>query len=49
MNKPVNNYLKVLLYLKQYEGDGILHGIEDVLAMDKAQKQSILFELAREE
>lgn len=49
MDRPVNNYLKVLLYLKQYEGDGLLHNVEDVLSLDKQQKQSILFELAKED
>jgi hypothetical protein len=49
MEKSVNNYLKVLLYLKQHEGDGLLHDVEDILAIDQQQKQSILFELAKED
>jgi len=49
MDKPVNNYLKLLLYLKQYEGDGLFHLIEDILPIDKSQQQSIWVELARED
>jgi hypothetical protein len=45
-----NNYHKVLLYLKQFEGDGKFHEIESVLGdMNQKEKEEILVELARED
>ncbi len=45
-----NNYHKILLYLKQYEGDGKFHEIESILAdMDLDEKREIFQELARED
>ena len=45
-----NNYLKILLYLKQFEGDGKFHEIENVLGdIDKQEKREIITELARED
>lgn len=45
-----NNYLKVLLHLKQFEGDGSYHPIEEVLGNIKlAQKEAILRELEKEQ
>lgn len=46
----MNNYLKVLLYLKQFEGDGNFHEIESILTdLPITEKKEILNELAREE
>jgi hypothetical protein len=46
----MNNYLKVLLYLKQFEGDGKFHQVESVLSeIDKKEKTEIFVELARED
>jgi len=45
-----NNYLKILLYLKQFEGDGKFHEIESVLGdIDPKEKREIIEELARED
>lgn len=45
-----NNYHKVLLYLKQFEGDGKYHEIESILGeIDAKEKEEILRELAHEE
>ncbi len=46
----MNNYLKVLLYLKQFEGDGKFHEVESLLNdIDKDEKKEIFIELARED
>ena len=46
----MNNYLKVLLYLKQFEGDGKFHEVESLLSdIDKDEKKEIFVELARED
>lgn len=46
----MNNYLKVLLYLKQFEGDGKFHEVESLLPdIDKKEKKEIFVELARED
>ena len=46
----MNNNLKVLLYLKQFDGDGKFHEVESILGdLKKDEKEEILFELAREE
>ncbi|MDR6945063.1 hypothetical protein [Mucilaginibacter pocheonensis] len=47
MTKPTN-YLRVLQYLEEYEGDGLFHCVEDVLEVNKQQRKSILIDLARE-
>ena len=45
-----NNYHKILLFLKQFEGDGKFHEIESVLGdIDAKEKEEILGELAHEE
>jgi hypothetical protein len=45
-----NNYLKILLHLKQFEGDGKFHEIESVLGdIDQKEKRVIIEELARED
>lgn len=44
-----NNYLKILLYLKKFEGDGLMHDIEDLLPeLSVKQKKVIFQELADE-
>lgn len=46
----MNNYLKVLLYLKKSEGDGKLHEVESILSdIDKEERKEIFIELARED
>jgi hypothetical protein len=49
MSNTFNNYLQILLYLKQFEGDGRMHSVEEQLVVEHNQKISILIELAREE
>ena len=45
-----NNYLKVLLYLKQFEGDGRFHTVEEILGdIELSQKKAILKELETEQ
>ena len=45
-----NNYYKVLLYLKQFEGDGKFHEVETILGdINEKEKEEILLELAKEE
>lgn len=45
-----NNYQKVLLYLKQFEGDGKYHEVESILGdIALKEKKEILIELARED
>lgn len=45
-----NNFLKILLHLKQFEGDGKFHEIESVLDnIDQTEKRDIIEELARED
>ena len=45
-----NNYLKVLLYLKQFEGDGRFHPVEEILGdIELSQKKAILKELETEQ
>lgn len=44
-----NNYLKILLYLKQFEGDGLMHDIEDLLPELSVEQKKVIFqELADE-
>lgn len=46
----MNNYLKVLLYLKQFEGDGKFHEVENILNdIDLKDKKEIFVELGRED
>lgn len=46
----MNNYLKVLLYLKQFEGDGKFHEVESILTdIDLKEKKEIFVELGRED
>lgn len=46
----MNNYLKVLLYLKQFEGDGKFHEVESLLTdINKEEKKEIFVELAGED
>ena len=46
----MNNYLKVLLYLKQFEGDGKFHEAESLLTdIDSEEKKEIFGALARED
>lgn len=47
--QKLKNYLKILLHLKQFEGDGQLQIIEDVIDADKKLKSEIFGELVREE
>lgn len=45
----MNNYFKVLLYLKQFEGDGKFHEVESLLTgIDSEEKKEIFGALARE-
>lgn len=45
----MNNYMKILLYLKQYEGDGKMHEIEHLFPEMTTSEQSNIFkELAEE-
>ena len=45
-----NNYLKILLHLKQFESDGKFHEIESILDdIDQKEKRDIIEELARED
>lgn len=44
-----NNYLKILLHLKQFAGDGKFHEIESILGdLGQQEKKEIVFELVRE-
>lgn len=47
MSKSLNNYLKILMFLKEFESDGVMHNVEDVLSPE-VDKGTILVELARE-
>ncbi len=44
-----NNYIKILLHLKQFEGDGKIHEIENLLVnLDKKEEEEIFIDLSRE-
>lgn len=41
----MNNYIKVLSYLKQYEGDAKYHNLENVFDLDKDTLKAVLIKL----
>jgi hypothetical protein len=46
--KTVNNFLRVLTYLKKYEGDGEFHEIENLLKIDSETRRTIFSQMVQE-